>query len=46
MMYSNGLKGVLAQESDMNLSLIHIYQANSQTIKTQDEIMQVLMNLK
>jgi flagellar hook protein FlgE len=22
------------------------YQANSQTIKTQDEIMQVLMNLK
>lgn len=41
-----------ASNVDMSKELVNMiiaqrtYQANSQTIKTQDEIMQVLMNLK
>ncbi len=54
---SNGLSKVVGQATessnvDMSKELVNMiiaqrtYQANSQTIKTQDEIMQVLMNLK
>ncbi|MFY3630940.1 flagellar hook-basal body complex protein [Achromobacter xylosoxidans] len=54
---SNGLSRVVGQATeasnvDMSKELVNMiiaqrtYQANSQTIKTQDEIMQVLMNLK
>ncbi|QCS66365.1 flagellar hook-basal body complex protein [Achromobacter denitrificans] len=54
---TNGLSKVVGQATessnvDMSKELVNMiiaqrtYQANSQTIKTQDEIMQVLMNLK
>ncbi|AXA69643.1 flagellar hook-basal body complex protein [Achromobacter insolitus] len=54
---SNGMSKVVGQATeasnvDMSKELVNMiiaqrtYQANSQTIKTQDEIMQVLMNLK
>ncbi|MNQ64095.1 Flagellar hook protein FlgE [compost metagenome] len=54
---SNGMSNVVGQATeasnvDMSKELVNMiiaqrtYQANSQTIKTQDEIMQVLMNLK
>ncbi|QVQ28743.1 flagellar hook-basal body complex protein [Achromobacter deleyi] len=54
---SNGMSTVVGQATessnvDMSKELVNMiiaqrtYQANSQTIKTQDEIMQVLMNLK
>ncbi|KGD93145.1 flagellar hook protein FlgE [Achromobacter sp. RTa] len=54
---TNGLSRVVGQATessnvDMSKELVNMiiaqrtYQANSQTIKTQDEIMQVLMNLK
>ncbi|MGE8657316.1 MAG: flagellar hook-basal body complex protein [Achromobacter sp.] len=54
---NNGLSKVVGQATessnvDMSKELVNMiiaqrtYQANSQTIKTQDEIMQVLMNLK
>lgn len=54
---SNGMSRVVGQATeasnvDMSKELVNMiiaqrtYQANSQTIKTQDEIMQVLMNLK
>ncbi len=54
---SNGLSKLVGQATeasnvDMSKELVNMiiaqrtYQANSQTIKTQDEIMQVLMNLK
>ncbi|CAB3651566.1 MULTISPECIES: flagellar hook-basal body complex protein [Achromobacter] len=54
---TNGMSKVVGQATeasnvDMSKELVNMiiaqrtYQANSQTIKTQDEIMQVLMNLK
>ena len=54
---TNGMSTVVGQATessnvDMSKELVNMiiaqrtYQANSQTIKTQDEIMQVLMNLK
>jgi len=54
---TNGMSRVVGQATeasnvDMSKELVNMiiaqrtYQANSQTIKTQDEIMQVLMNLK
>ncbi len=54
---TNGMASVVGQATeasnvDMSKELVNMiiaqrtYQANSQTIKTQDEIMQVLMNLK
>ena len=54
---NNGLSKVVGQATeasnvDMSKELVNMiiaqrtYQANSQTIKTQNEIMQVLMNIK